>query len=112
VYNQPTTRLTNGKIVGNLYKGPIDCLWKTIKTEGPLALYKGNDLKTFSRVVKDQQSLYRRFDRPLPAHCTPYVSLPRYVYSECSDTFERIITLTANDIIIGLYKRLRRGTVA
>ncbi|GEQ70590.1 hypothetical protein JCM33374_g4268 [Metschnikowia sp. JCM 33374] len=33
------TRLYNQK--GNLYKGPIDCFAKTIKTEGPTALYKG-----------------------------------------------------------------------
>lgn len=33
------TRLYNQK--GDLYKGPIDCFAKTIKTEGPTALYKG-----------------------------------------------------------------------
>ncbi|KAK6465796.1 mitochondrial oxaloacetate carrier protein [Scheffersomyces coipomensis] len=33
------TRLYNQK--GNLYKGPIDCFQKTIRTEGPAALYKG-----------------------------------------------------------------------
>ena len=26
---------------GNLYKGPIDCLFQTIRTEGLLAIYKG-----------------------------------------------------------------------
>lgn len=26
---------------GNLYKGPLDCLFKTISTEGVLAIYKG-----------------------------------------------------------------------
>lgn len=26
---------------GNLYKGPLDCLFRTIKTEGLLAIYKG-----------------------------------------------------------------------
>jgi solute carrier family 25, member 34/35 len=26
---------------GNLYKGPLDCIYKTIKTEGLLAIYKG-----------------------------------------------------------------------
>ena len=26
---------------GNLYKGIFDCLYKTVKTEGVLALYKG-----------------------------------------------------------------------
>jgi hypothetical protein len=53
MYNQPTRQLPNGKIVGTRYKSPIDCLWKTIMTEGPLALYKGNDdLKTFSQLVR------------------------------------------------------------
>lgn len=26
---------------GNLYSSAIDCLWRTVKTEGPLAVYKG-----------------------------------------------------------------------
>jgi solute carrier family 25, member 34/35 len=26
---------------GNLYKGVFDCLYKTVKTEGLLAIYKG-----------------------------------------------------------------------
>ncbi|KAI0274787.1 oxaloacetate carrier [Gloeopeniophorella convolvens] len=76
VYNQPTIRLPNGRITGTLYKNPIDCLWKTVTTEGPLALYKGSTAH-FLRIA-------------------PHT----------------IITLTANDVIIGLYKRLRRGTVA
>ncbi|KAI0257417.1 oxaloacetate carrier [Lactifluus subvellereus] len=75
MYNQPTTRLPNGKIVGTLYKNPIDCIWKTVTTEGPLALYKGSTAH-FLRIA-------------------PHT----------------IITLTANDIIIGLYKRLRGGTI-
>lgn len=33
------TRLYNQK--GDLYKGPVDCLAKTIRAEGPMALYKG-----------------------------------------------------------------------
>lgn len=33
------TRLYNQK--GDLYSGPVDCFAKTIKTEGPTALYKG-----------------------------------------------------------------------
>ena len=41
VYNQPTQRLPNGRIVGTLYRNPIDCLWKTFKAEGPFAWYKG-----------------------------------------------------------------------
>jgi solute carrier family 25 protein 34/35 len=34
-------QMPSGRMVGSLYKNPIDCLWKTITTEGPLALYKG-----------------------------------------------------------------------
>lgn len=33
------TRLYNQK--GDLYKGPVDCFLKTVRTEGPAALYKG-----------------------------------------------------------------------
>ncbi|KAH7910458.1 mitochondrial carrier domain-containing protein [Hygrophoropsis aurantiaca] len=42
MYNQPTTRLPNGRLVGTLYKNPIDCLWKTLKAEGVLGWYKGS----------------------------------------------------------------------
>ncbi|EIM92891.1 oxaloacetate carrier [Stereum hirsutum FP-91666 SS1] len=75
VYNQPTQKLPNGRIVGTLYKSPIDCLWKTFKTEGPLAWYKGSTAH-FLRIA-------------------PHT----------------IITLTANDIILNLYRRLRHGEV-
>lgn len=39
------TRLYNQK--GDLYKGPIDCFAKTIRTEGPWALYKGFGAQLF-----------------------------------------------------------------
>ncbi|KAH7930928.1 mitochondrial carrier [Leucogyrophana mollusca] len=42
MYNQPTTRLSNGRLLGTLYKNPIDCLWKTLKAEGVLGWYKGS----------------------------------------------------------------------
>ncbi|KZT73353.1 oxaloacetate carrier [Daedalea quercina L-15889] len=71
VYNQPTKQLPNGKYVGVLYKNPIDCLWKTLKTEGPLGWYKGSTAHFF--------------------RIAPHT----------------IITLTANDIIVGLYKKFR-----
>ena len=40
--------------------------------------------------------------------------LPHYVHLWCANIkcICRIITLTANDVIIGLYKRLRQGAVA
>lgn len=47
VYNQPTKELPNGKHVGLLYKNPIDCLWKTLQTEGPLGWYKGTHPSLF-----------------------------------------------------------------
>ncbi|EPQ60455.1 mitochondrial carrier [Gloeophyllum trabeum ATCC 11539] len=75
VYNQPTKTLPNGKRVGALYRNPIDCLWKTFKTEGVLGWYKGSTAH-FLRIA-------------------PHT----------------IITLTANDLIMNLYKRIRdRGS--
>lgn len=41
MYNQPTKVMPDGRHVGLLYKNPIDCLWKTLKTEGPFGWYKG-----------------------------------------------------------------------
>jgi len=71
VYNQPTIRLPNGRLQGTLYKNPIDCLWKTAKTEGIFGWYKGSTAH-FLRIA-------------------PHT----------------IITLTANDLIINLYKTFR-----
>ncbi|KAI9570310.1 mitochondrial carrier domain-containing protein [Boletus coccyginus] len=69
LYNQPTIQLPNGRLQGTLYKNPIDCLWKTFKTEGIFGWYKGSTAH-FLRIA-------------------PHT----------------IITLTANDIILGLYKK-------
>ncbi|KAJ6575422.1 oxaloacetate carrier [Mycena capillaripes] len=71
MYNQPTVLGPNGKMVGTLYKNPIDCLWKTAKTEGVRGWYKGSTAH-FLRIA-------------------PHT----------------IITLTANDLIINLYKKIR-----
>ncbi|KAF8634871.1 hypothetical protein AX15_000626 [Amanita polypyramis BW_CC] len=71
MYNQPTTQLPNGKAVGTLYKNPIDCLWKTFKTEGVRGWYKGSTAHLL--------------------RIGPHT----------------IITLTANDIITGLYKKTK-----
>ena len=43
MYNQPTMRTPDGRLQGTLYKNPIDCLWKTFKTEGVRGWYKGRD---------------------------------------------------------------------
>ncbi|KAJ3922195.1 mitochondrial carrier domain-containing protein [Lentinula edodes] len=66
---QPTNH--SNKIVGALYKNPIDCLWKTFKTEGVRGWYKGSTAH-FLRIA-------------------PHT----------------IVTLTANDLIINLYKKVR-----
>ncbi|KAJ7269427.1 oxaloacetate carrier [Mycena haematopus] len=71
MYNQPTVLGPNGKMVGTLYKNPIDCLWKTAKVEGLRGWYKGSTAH-FLRIA-------------------PHT----------------IITLTANDLIINLYKKIR-----
>jgi len=70
MYNQPTIKGPDGRLIGTLYKNPIDCLWKTVKTEGVFGWYKGSTAH-FLRIA-------------------PHT----------------IITLTANDIILGLYKSL------
>ncbi|KAI0046623.1 oxaloacetate carrier [Auriscalpium vulgare] len=75
VYNQPTKKLPNGRLVGTLYKNPFDCLWKTLKTEGPFGWYKGSTAH-FLRIA-------------------PHT----------------IITLTANDILLSAYRKLRHGSV-
>ncbi|KAG7099662.1 hypothetical protein E1B28_001488 [Marasmius oreades] len=72
MYNQPTTRTPDGKLVGALYRNPIDCLWKTFKAEGIRGWYKGSTAH-FMRIA-------------------PHT----------------IVTLTANDLIINIYKKVRR----
>ncbi|KIM32446.1 hypothetical protein M408DRAFT_20740 [Serendipita vermifera MAFF 305830] len=75
VYNQPTERRPDGRggfrTVGLLYRNPIDCLWKTISTEGVTGLYKGSTAH-FLRIA-------------------PHT----------------IVTLTANELIINLYRTFR-----
>ncbi|KAK0456100.1 related to OAC1-similarity to mitochondrial uncoupling proteins (MCF) [Armillaria ostoyae] len=71
MYNQPTKRNEAGKVVGVLYRNPIDCLWKTFKTEGVRGWYKGTTAH-FLRIA-------------------PHT----------------IVTLTANDLIINLYKSIK-----
>lgn len=74
MYNQPTKVMPDGRHVGLLYKNPFDCLWKTLKTEGPFGWYKGST-----------------------AHLLRIVP-------------HTVITLTANDVITGLYKKVLFGT--
>lgn len=94
MYNQPTEKLHNGKVVGLLYKNPIDCLWKTFKTEGALGWYKGV-LKPFSLIAK--------------CHCRRFTPTEPFFLTGTTAHFLRIaphtiITLTANDIIINTYR--------
>ncbi|KAL9129520.1 MAG: hypothetical protein Q9217_002044 [Psora testacea] len=62
---------------GNLYSGVFDCLYKTVRTEGPLAIYKGffahlarilpHTILTLS-LAEQTNKLVRKFeDRVLPA---------------------------------------------
>jgi hypothetical protein len=46
LHTEPTYRNAEGKVVGKLYTNPIDCLWKTLKTEGFFGWYKG-ELRLF-----------------------------------------------------------------
>lgn len=71
MYNQPTKRNEAGRVVGVLYRNPIDCLWKTFKTEGVRGWYKGTTAH-FLRIA-------------------PHT----------------IVTLTANDLIINLFKSIK-----
>lgn len=42
MYNQNTVKdPVTGRVRGALYTNPIDCLWKTFKTEGIKGWYKG-----------------------------------------------------------------------
>ncbi|KAJ6483906.1 mitochondrial carrier domain-containing protein [Mycena vulgaris] len=83
MYNQPTVLGPNGKMVGTLYKNPINCLWKTAKTEGVRGWYKGTFPQSF---------------------CSPKSRSTAHFLRIAPHT---IITLTANDLIINLYKKIR-----
>ena len=103
--------MLSGRVVGSLYKNPIDCLWKTITTEGPLALYKG----TYHFMGHSSAVFYKVFlqARPPTSYELRHIrELFIRFYGRCLNVCRRIITLTANDVIIGLYKRLRQGTIA
>lgn len=108
MYNQPTKVMPDGRHVGLLYKNPIDCLWKTLKTEGPLGWYKGESctLVESNWLADDVQGL---------RHTSCALRLTRKFrwrfmsLSRSNTSWRRILTLTANDIIIGLYKRLLFG---
>ena len=112
MYNQPTMPMPSGRMVGSLYKNPFDCLWKTIATEGPLALYKG----TYTSWGIDSPFFFYRVFlqvRPPTFYDRRHIrELFSQYYGRYLNVCRRIITLTANDVIIGLYKRLRRGTIA
>ena len=90
MYNQPTKIMSDGRHVGLLYKNPIDCLWKTFKAEGPFGWYKGA----------------RHFELQLHLEFTASLGSTAHFLRIAPHT---IITLTANDVIIGLYKRLLFG---
>jgi len=71
MYNQPTQKLPNGQVVGLLYKNPIDCLWKTLKTEGALGWYKGIAKANFVPLRPCINLLFRNYG-PLSANSTSH----------------------------------------
>lgn len=83
MYNQPVQKLPNGRTVGLLYRNPIDCLWKTLKTEGPLGWYKG------------------RINVPLALSAQGSLGTTAHFLRIAPHT---IITLTAYDLIINAYR--------
>lgn len=61
---------------GNLYKGVFDCLYKTVKTEGLLAIYKG---------------FFAHLARILPHTVHLLYDVP---WKECMLTVKQILTLS------------------
>ncbi|KAH9934300.1 uncharacterized protein B0H18DRAFT_869773, partial [Fomitopsis serialis] len=39
MYDQPTVRGPGGRLIGALYRDPLDCLWRTLKAEGIYGWY-------------------------------------------------------------------------
>jgi hypothetical protein len=78
VYNQPTVAGPDGRLRGTLYKNPIDCLWKTFKTEGIYGWYKGSFVRRapFPKILDE----LCRLNRTLPAYRTTYVCLRLFPY--------------------------------
>lgn len=107
MYNQPTKVMPDGRHVGLLYKNPIDCLWKTLKTEGPFGWYKGEEIVGFC--CPTCLTRPSRFHGAFPAHSASYVRLTYFQQQSITQVLSRIITLTANDMIINLYKRFMFG---
>ena len=97
MYNQPTRKVPDGrggfKTIGVLYKGPIDCLWKTASTEGIHGLYKGAFVRGPFRPLLVEQTY-------LPTGSTAhFIRIAPHT----------IITLMANEFIMNLYRTLRDG---
>lgn len=104
VYNQPTTVGPDGRVRGTLYKNPIDCLWKTFKTEGLRGWYKGMYRFLIWLIVRTLfPGSTAHFLRIAPHTLVVFFPIAnRHWQSSIS-----IITLTMNDIIINLYKTAR-----
>lgn len=71
MYNQPT-KVVDGRHVGLLYKNPIDCLWKTLKTEGPFGWYKGA-YTPFITAISPPKQTFSRLDRAFLAYSAAHV---------------------------------------
>lgn len=109
MYNQPTIKLPNGKMVGALYSNPFDCLWKTLRAEGALAWYKGAPIS--NRLLCLEFHLWHvtlRHDCTLPQDSTVRSFAARFAGFATLTTSTRrhtIVTLTANDLYLGWYRK-------
>ena len=111
MYNQPTTIGPDGKSRGILYRNPIDCLWKTLKVEGVRGWYKGPIIPPCAADLMFTPDSACRLNRSLPTDCSPYVRSRKFNEHTVGLSSHSIVTLTANDIIIGLYQATKQQNV-
>ena len=113
MYNQPTTIGPDGRSRGVLYRNPIDCLWKTLKIEGVRGWYKGPMVfsRTADLMLTPASTSICRLNRSLSSDCSPHVSTRKFNEYQLTNFHHSIITLTANDIIIGLYQATKHQNV-
>lgn len=106
VYNQPTERIPNGrggfKTVGLLYRNPIDCLWKTISTEGVTGLYKG----VYRRYVFIDIHSFHRINGTLFAYRTAHHCHINSKRKQPQTSLKHLLSLL-QELIIGVYRRFR-----
>ena len=111
MYNQPRTIGPDGKSRGVFYRNPIDCLWKTLKAEGVRGWYKGPIIPPCTADLMLTPDSTSRLNCSLPTDCSPYVSSRKYHAHTVDLSSHSIVTLTANNIIIGLYQATKHQNV-